>query len=126
MLRPKEVFAAAMKATGMSQVEVARACGLPEQSIGQMINVRESVRADLFMQILESMGVETLFYVKETGEILMKDVQHGRRLVGMSDGVVYDTKEAEILATSFYANGEEEYGPDGVAQELYLAKNGKY
>lgn len=125
-LRPKEVFAAALKATGMTQAEVARLIGMPEQSIGQMINIRESIRADLFLQLLEVMGIETLFYRKDTGEVLMKDISRGKRVVGMSDGVVYDTKESKIIASSFFADGENEFGPDGKAQELYIDRQGRY
>ena len=97
-MRVKEVFAAALKATGMTQAQVAKLAGMPEQSVGQMINVRESVRADLFLELLEVMGIDTLFYVKGTGRVLLKDNKNGRRVVGMSDGIVYDTKESQILA----------------------------
>ena len=100
--------------------------GYPEQSIGQKINVRESIKADEFFELLEVMGVDTFFYVRETGAVLMKDMQHGRRVVGMSDGVIYDTKESQLLASSFYSDGKNEYGPDGKAQELYVDRENRY
>lgn len=125
-MRAKEVFAAALKATNLTQSKVAKLVGMPEQSIGQMVNIRESVRADLFFDLLDAMGIDTLFYVRKTGEVLMKEKQHGRRVVGMSDGVIYDTKESQILASSFYADGENEFGPDGKAQELYVDRQNRY
>ena len=125
-MRVKELFAAALKATGMTQAQVAKLAGMPEQSVGQMINVRESVRADLFLELLEVMGIDTLFYVKGTGRVLLKDNKNGRRVVGMSDGIVYDTKESQILASSFFADGKNEYGEDGKAQELYVDRENRY
>ena len=125
-MRAKEVFAAALKATHLSQAQVAKMTGMPEQSVGQKVNVRESVRANEFFDMLDAMGVDILFYIRETGEVLMKDPQHGRRVVGMSDGIIYDTDEAEILASSFYADGENEFGPDGRAQELYVDRENRY
>ena len=126
-MRAKEVFASALKATGMNQVQVAKLTGQPEQSIGQKINVRESVRANEFFDILDAMGIDIYFCVRKTGEVLMKDkTKHGRHVVGMSDGVIYNTNTAKILATSFYADGEHEYGPDGKAQELYIDSEGRY
>ena len=125
-MRAKEVFAAALKAKGLSQAEVAKMVGMPEQSIGQMINIRQTVKADLFFDILDVMGIKTLFYMKDTGDVLMKDISKGKRVVGMSDGVVYDTKESKLLASSFFADGTNEYGPDGKAQELYIDNKGRY
>ena len=125
-MRAKEVFAAALKALNLTQAQVARMANMPEQSIGQKINVRESIRANEFFDLLDTIGVEAVFFIKETGEVLMKEPQHGRRLVGMSDRVIYDTNEGTLVASSFYADGENEYGPDGKAQELYIDKQGRY
>ena len=125
-MRAKEVFAAALKATGLSQAKLAKMAGMPEQSIGQKINVRESIRADEFFELLDIMGISIVFFVKSTGEALLKESQHGKRVVGMSDGVIYDTKESQIVASSFFADGVNEYGPDGKAQELYVDKEGRY
>ena len=125
-MRAKEVFAAALKATGLSHVKVSKLSGMPEQSIGQKINVRESIRADEFFDLLDVMGVGVVFFVKETGEALLKETQHGKRVVGMSDGIIYDTKESQIVASSFFADGSNEYGTDGKAQELYIDKEGRY
>lgn len=125
-MRAKEIFAAALKATGMSQAEVARMTNQPPQSIGQKINVRESVRANEFFDILDAMGIDAFFSVRKTGEILMKEQRHGRHLFGVSDGVAYNTNDAELLASSFYADGTNEFGPDGRAQELYMDRKGRY
>ena len=125
-MRAKEVMQAALKATGLSQIKVASMVGMPEQSFGQKINVRETVKANEFFDILDKIGIETVFIVKATGKVLMKDTQYGERVVGMSDGVIYDTKESTLIATSFYGDGVNEFGPDGKAQELYVDNEGRY
>lgn len=125
-MRAKEIFAAALKAVGMSQAAVARKVGMPPQSVGQKINTRETITANEFFAILDAMGIGSYFYVKGTGEVLMRDASHGRRVSGFSDGVIYDTKDSTIVASSFFADGKEEYGPDGKAQELYRDRNGRY
>lgn len=111
----------------MTQVQVGEMMNQLPQSIGQKINVRESVRADEFFDILNKMGIDIMFYVRKTGEVLMKDPKkHGRQVVGMSDGIMYNTNEGTLLASSFYADGVNEYGLDGKAQELYIDKKGRY
>ncbi len=125
-MRAKEVLAAALKAKKMSQAQVAKIVGMPEQSLGQKVNIRESIRANEFFDLMEAIGIDTVFIVRETGEPLMKERTHGERVTGMSDGVVYDTKESKIVASSFFADGKTEYGPDGKAQELYIDCEGRY
>lgn len=125
-MRAKEVLEAALKATGLSQAQVAKMAGIPEQSLGQKVNIRESVRANEFFELLDVIGIDTIFYVRETGEILMKKPAHGRRVIGMSDGIVFDTKESTLVASSFFADGTNEYGHDGKAQELYTDSEGRY
>lgn len=125
-MRAKEVMAAALKATGYTQVQAAKLIGMPEQSFCQKINVRESIKANEFFDLLEAIGIEAMFVVKATGEVLLKGTQFERRVVGMSDGVIYDTKDSTLVASSFYADGVNEYGPDGKAQNLYIDKEGRY
>lgn len=125
-MRAKEVLAAALKAKKLTQVQVAKIIGMPEQSLGQKVNVRESIKANEFFDLLDAIGIETVFIVKETGEVLMKDVKRRERVVGMSDGVAYDTKESTLVSSSFFADGKSEYGPDGKAQELYVDAEGRY
>jgi len=110
----------------MTQVKAAELYGMPEQSIGQKINTRESIQANEFFDLLDTIGIGVLFYVKETGEILLKESENGRRVVGISEGVYYDTKKSKLLASSFLGDERNEFGPDGKAQELYIDKNGRY
>lgn len=126
VLRAKEILAAALKATNLSQAKAAKKIGMPEQSLGQKINVRESVRANELFDILEAIGIGAVFFVKATGELLLTEEERGTRLVGVSDGVVYDTMNATLVSTSFFADGENEFGKDGRAQDLYIDGMGRY
>lgn len=123
-VRAKEVLEAALAATGMNQSQLAKLIGTREQSLGQKVNIRESVRANEFFDMLEAMGIETQFVVKETGKMLFKSAH--RRVKGMSDNTLFDTKEASFVATSFYADGVNEFGPDGKAQDMYIDSEGRY
>ena len=125
-MRAKEVFAAALKEVGMTQKEAANLSGTTELRIGQRINMRETIHADEFFHILDSIGIDTVFYVRKTGALLVKEPKHGKRVTGMSDHVKYDTDAAHLLASSFYADGEHEYGDDGKAQELYVDREGRF
>ena len=123
-LRAKEVLEAALAATGLTQAKVAQIVGMSEQSLGQKINVRESIKANEFFDLLEAIVIETQFIIKDSGKMLLKTAH--RRVKGMSDGIAFDTKEATCIATSFYADGVNEFGPDGQAQDLYIDHDGRY
>lgn len=205
-VRTKEVFAAALKASGMTQLRLAQITGFPEQSIGQKINIRESVRVneflilldamgidpefivretgetvplkcegiptekeifysvlkplkltkgkaadligedrqlfhvkidirqsirmDAFIEMLEVLGIDTIFRIRSTGDVLSREKEYqpkiGFRVKGVSDFIKYDTADSEPLASSFYADGENEYGPDGKALVLYRDTEGRY
>lgn len=126
MVKAKEIFATALKELRMTQAQVASIVGMPEQSIGQKINVRESIKANEFFDLLEAIGIETVFYIKETGEQLLRGEGDHRRVTGMSDGVIYDTKDSKLIASSFYADGVHEFSTDGKAHELYLDRENRY
>lgn len=126
-MRAKVVFADVIKSLGISQAEAARRAGMDINSLAQKINVRESIRADEFFELLESLGVDVTFTVKGTNTVLdHKKTGHGRRVRGMSDGEKYDTKYSEALSNSFYVDGIHEYGEDGLAEELYVDQEGRY
>lgn len=125
-MRAKEVFDAAIKAKKMSIADVARLLNVNACELGQKINIRESVKANDFFEILDAIGVGVMFFMKDTGAVFLKDGRRTRRVVGVSDGVRYDTAEATLIATSFYADDEHEYGQDGKAQELYVDRENRY
>lgn len=122
----KEILAAALDAIGITQATAAKNYGWSAQQLSQRI-VRGSLRTDEFLGLLDSMGVDITFTVRETGEKLKPHISgHGRRVKGVSDGVQYDTEYAEALSNSFYADGVNEYNENGEALELYLDKEGRY
>ena len=124
-MKAKSVFAEAKKKVGLNQVQIADLAGMPKQSVTQMINVRESVTADVFFKVMDAMGIDVRFRVRKTGELIMAD-DNRAGICGKSDGVFYDKEESEKIASSFYADGENQYGPDGKAQELYVDRCGRY
>ena len=203
IMRAKDVFSAALMKTGITQRKLAEVSGYPEQSIGQKINVRETIKAREFFELLGYIGVGTKFYTAnkkkgskpyyqisgtqadirelfsktleatgetmedaanllETSVIALNEKVYVRasikmselftalellgaevefyvektnqnlywekedRVMGMSDGVIYDTRESALLATSFYADGSNEFGEDGKAMELYVDKDNRY
>ena len=63
----KEVLAAVLKATGKTQAEAATNVGWVPQQLSARL-VRNSLRADELLALLEGLGVELSFTIKETGE----------------------------------------------------------
>lgn len=125
-MRVKQIWTAATGKLNLTTAEVARMLNVSAQSLGQKVSVLETIKANDFFRILDTIGIDTCFYVRKTGELLVNEQKHGRRVTGMSDHVIYDTDDAHILASSFYADGEHEFGEDGRAQELYVDREGRY
>lgn len=121
----KELIAAALKATKMTQAEAAARVGwVPQQFNGRM--VRNSLRADEFLDILDGIGVDVKLVVRETGqEVKERIAGAGRRVRRRVDYVLYDTAESNALANNFYADGVHKYN-DGRARELYIDSEGRY
>ena len=121
----KEVLAAVLKATGKTQAEAATNVGWVPQQLSARL-VRNSLRADELLALLEGLGVELSFTIKETGEKVRTHINGmGRRVKGMVDKVIYDTATSDALANNFYADGINEY-TDGKALELYIDREGRY
>ncbi len=121
-----EAISAAISAKKTTQAATAKLYGWSAQQLGQRIK-RKTLRADEFMGIMDVLGIDVIFAVRETGEVLKAHVSgHGPRLVGMSDGVTYDTDASEAVCNSFFEDGVNEYGQDDRAQELYIDKDGRY
>lgn len=121
-----EVLVAAIDINKTTQAETAKRYGWSAQQLGQRMK-RNSLRADEFLELMDILGIDVVFSVRTTGEILKPHVNgHGPRVVGMSDGVKYDTAASEPIADSFFEDGVHEYGPDNRAQELYIDREGRY
>jgi hypothetical protein len=122
----KEIITAALDTIGITQATAAKNYGGSAQQLSQRI-VRGSLRVDEFIGLMDSMGIDITFNVRDTGEEIKPRISgHGDRVKGFSDGVQYDTEYAEALSNSFYADGQHEYNEKGEALELYLDKEGRY
>lgn len=125
MMSAKEMLTAALKATGMTQAEAARMMGCNPQWLSARL-VRNSLRADEFLALMDKIGIDVTFTVRETGASVKEQIKGaGRRIRKMVNRVIYDTAASNALANNFYSDGVNEY-TDGRAMELYLDANGTY
>ena len=122
----REVFDSVLPAVGKNHETAVAPLGWTKQKISSKM-VRNSLKAAELLDILEANGIEPLFRVKETGEIITVRIPgHGRRVRGVSDGVKYDTGKSSAISGTFYADGVHEYDDNGEAQELYIDQQGRY
>lgn len=125
MMTSKEILAVALKETGKTQAEAARAVGWSPQQLSSRL-VRNSLRADELLNLLEGIGIDFNLVSRETGKTVKLHITGaGRRVKAMVDRVIYDTAMSDAIANNFYADGENEY-TDGKALELYIDKEGRY
>lgn len=125
LMKANDVLAAALRATRKTQAEAAARVGWMPQQLSARL-VRNSMRADEFLNLLEGLGIEITLTVKETGEVVRTHIPGaGRRVKGMVDRIIYDTASSDALANNFYADGVNKY-TDGKALELYIDKEGRY
>lgn len=121
----REAIVAGLKATGTTQAEAATKIGWSAQQLSGRL-MRNSMRADEFLEFMDAIGVDVSFTVRESGAALKTHTPGaGRRVRAMVDKVKYDTEAASALANNFYADGVNEYH-DGKAMELYVDDQGRY
>ena len=121
----KEALAAALRETGKTQAELAEKVGWVPQQLSARL-VRNSLRADEFLNLMDALGVDVTFTVRETGVAIKAHIPGaGRRVRAMVNKVIYDTAASDALANDFYADGVNEYR-DGKAMELYIDREGRY
>ena len=122
----REKLEVILKEAGVTQAEAAREIGQTPQKLNGKI-VRNSLKADEFFDIMESIGVDVEFRVRDSGKVINLDINtgYGRRVRCMVDRVSYDTAKSTALANNFYADGVNEYN-DGKAFELYMDTEYRY
>lgn len=126
MLTAQEVIEAALVKRMLTQAEIAKKLELTPQAFGQKL-LRNTLRANEFLEILEGLDIDVSYTVREDGKPLkFKSTGHGRRVQGTSNGIRFDTAASDAVSNSFYIDGENEYGEDGIAQELYVDRDGRY
>lgn len=128
-MEAKEVLRAAYLATGICQNDSAERIGYSKQQLSGKI-VRGTLRADEFLKILDVIGVDVEFKLRENGQVIKTQPKTyipgiGDRVRRMVDKVIYDTARADALANNFYADGVNKY-TEGKAMELYIDSDGRY
>lgn len=125
MMTAKEILTAAVKDLGITQADAAKEVGqTPQQLNGKFM--RNSLRADEFLEILDAIGIDVEYTVRSTGKkVRARANGYGRRVRCMVDRVIYDTAASEAIANNFWADGENEYN-DGKALELYIDRENRY
>lgn len=122
----REVLEVALAKNGQTQAWLAKQMNWTPQNFCQRLR-RGGIRADEFFDLMNVLGVDVTFTMRENGEVLKPHVKgHGRRLTGNCDNVKFDTAAAEAAANSFYEDGVNEFNADGEATELYVDSKGRY
>ena len=122
----KEVLMRITSTVQVTQKAIADMLGWDKQVLWSKL-ARDSLRFSEFMEIMDKLGIEVTYRIKETGEEIPIHTRGcGRRVKGKFDGVLYDTLKSEPIASSFFADGENEYDEQGEAQELYVDDCGRY
>lgn len=121
----KEAIIAALRDTKTTRAELTAKIGWTTQKLNSKLS-RDCFKADEFLTIMDALGIDVIYKLRETGKAVTERIAGaGRRVRLMVDGVIYDTASSDALANSFWADGENEY-IDGRALELYIDKAGRY
>ena len=121
----KDILAMCLKAVDKTQADASALVGWVPQQLSARL-VRNSMRADEFLEILDAIGIDVRFFVKENGKEVRSHVQgEGRRVKCVVDHITYDTEVSDAIANNFYADGKNKYN-DGRARELYVDEEGRY
>ena len=123
-MKAVDALTVALRATNTTQAEAAARVGWVTQQLSSRIT-RNSLKADEFFEVLEAIGVEVVLVDKSTG-LAINLTSPKRRVKKMVNRVIYNNVAATYVADNFYADGENEYGEDGYATELFVDKEGRY
>ncbi len=121
----KEILEAVLRDTGTSKSAAAAKIGLLPQAFSSRLRMK-TLRADDFLELMEALGVEVTYTIKETGEaIRIRIPGAGRKVRKMVNGIIYDTSASSALSNNFYSDGLNEY-TDGMARELYKDSENRF
>lgn len=125
IMSSKDILSACLKAVGKTQAETSALIGWSPQQLSARL-VRNSMRADEFLLIMDAIGIDVKFFRKGTDKEIKEHVPgEGRRVKGVVDKVMYDTAMSDAIANNFYADGKNKYN-DGRARELYVDSEGRF
>ena len=127
LLDPFDALNAAFSSMKVTQNEAAVAAGFTKQALSTKM-VNRTMKVQDWVRILDSIGVDVAIINKKNGKqirLLNGTKSTSDRVKGISDGIKFDTENADFLASSFYADGKNEY-TDGIAEELYVDTSNNY
>lgn len=114
-----------IKLSKTSKSQAARTVDLTYELLKQRMK-RNSLKADMFLDLLDGLGFDVHFIVKETGHTLIPHIKgYGRKIKKMANLVMYNTEKSSALSNSFFEDGIHEYN-NGKAVELYIDSEGRY
>lgn len=121
----KEILEAVLRDTGTSKSAAAAKIGWLPQTLSNRLRMK-TLRADEFLELMEALGVNITYTIKETGAVVRIRIPGaGRKVRKMVNGVIYDTSTASAISNNFYADGVNEY-TDGMARELYKDNENRF
>lgn len=121
----RDIIYKSCKVLGITMGEAANRIGWSKQKL-QSRFAYNSLRLEDFLKIMDAIGVDIEYRVRETGEIIRPHASGmGAPVRCMVDKIVYDTTKSDALANNFYADGVNKF-TDGRAMELYIDEEGRY
>lgn len=125
IMASKEILEAVLRDTGTSKASAAAKIGWLPQTLSNKLRMK-TMRADEFLELMEALGVNVTYTLKETGSVVRVRIPGaGRKVRKMVDGIVYDTAASSALSNNFYSDGINEY-TDGMARELYKDNENRF
>lgn len=125
IMASKEILEAVLRDTNTSKAAAAAKIGWLPQTLSNRLRLK-TMRADEFLELMEALGVNITYTLKETGAVVRVRIPGaGRKVRKMVDGIVYDTSTASALSNNFYSDGVNEY-TDGMARELYKDSENRF
>ena len=103
----KDILYGAYKETDTNQTIAANNVGMSCKQLSDRIT-RDTLKACTFLNILDSIGIDVQFIVKDTGfPVRVKSGKAGKHVVQMIHGVTYDTQKSFPLWSDIRADGTE-------------------
>lgn len=111
----KEILYSTYLETDTNQTIAAKNVGMSCKQLSDRLT-RDTLKASTFLEILDSLGVDVEFVVRETGlPVRIKTENDGAQMVQMIHGVIYDTHKSYLIWT--------EKRQDGTETSLYQTKD---
>lgn len=123
-MKAKDVFDSMISVAGATRRKAGAVIGLNHNQITQKV-CKDTLKFSDFVEIADRLGVDMIFVAREGREHKVVN-RYGPRLRGKYKNIQYDTDKATMLSNSFWADGENKYGKDGLASVLYVDDDSHY